>query len=278
MREMYRMQMTQQRERENFERRQKLEDEKRKLAILNKQLEEERKQKNMQKEYIRQDLESMLNVKKQQKEYEKELQRVNQEECKKLMQENANKEIEREKRYRQFFANYDKCMNNRLRKLQNYVESTEGVKNSRLQEWVQKNEETYQKRQKELEENLRNWRKNVTEFQRSILKQNELTTYGIIRQQMSSKEMEKEQYKRSYHERAAENLKLVSEHNAYLEQARAQRAREQNEYSNILDAQIKVKNNLTSKYGTMTDNEKKINKRDLSVIYKCQIAIVLQGV
>jgi len=55
------------------------------------------------------------------------------------------------------------------------------------------------------------------------------------------------------------------------------KAEQQQIYGNILSSQIKEKNDLNSRYGTMTDNERRLNKRDLAVFVYIGINIVLQG-
>ena len=88
-----------------------------------------------------------------------------------------------------------------------------------------------------------------------------------IKQQIAQKELQKERYKKSYTERTQENEKLTKQHFEYLRHARQLKSLQQSEYNKILDSQMKLKSDLDSKYGAMTENERKINMRDLSVKY-----------
>jgi len=139
----------------------KLEDERRKLDVIQRQLVEERHQKTQQKEFLRRDWETTLKLKEQQHQFEREHMKLNQEETKKLMNDNAKREIEREFRYKQFFSDYDKAMFERMKQHVNHVGSPEGAKKQKMHDWIQQNEVSYNQNQKVLDDRMRDWRKTV---------------------------------------------------------------------------------------------------------------------
>jgi len=150
-----------QKNREKAERRLRLQSERRKLDLIEKQLNEERKQKLLQKELLRENIMNSLLVKQQQKDFEKQILDARRLESKRLVQQNAQREVDREKQYRKFFEDYDTKMQNRILKLSKYIDKTEGEKNRQNSEWVHKNAEEYKKQQTELDNYMKNWRKQV---------------------------------------------------------------------------------------------------------------------
>ena len=111
--------------------------------------------------FLRRDVDNSLKMKEKQLQFERELTKLNHEECKKLIDQNAKREVEREHRYKQFFSDYDKHMKERLNWHTNYVNNAEDAKSKKLQDWIQKNENVYTQRQKELDLQMRQWRKAV---------------------------------------------------------------------------------------------------------------------
>ncbi len=132
--------------------------------MLQRQIEEERKQKTLQRDFLRQDQESTLKLRERQKHSERDLALASAEEYKRLTAENARKEVEKERKYRQFFADRDQQMCERLKWHADYVTSPESTRAKRLQEWVRKNEERYIQRQKDLEAQMKDWNNQVLIF------------------------------------------------------------------------------------------------------------------
>ena len=100
---------------------------------------------------------------------------------------------------------------------------------------------------------------------------------------MDSKEYDKEAYKKNYPSRALENVTMVPlsvkkvQTKAYQEyQAKLRKEKEetQKSYNDILAGQQRFKTEMTSRYGTMTENERRMNQRDLMVLF-CAKSLVI---
>ncbi len=63
-----------------------------------------------------------------------------------------------------------------------------------------------------------------------------------------------------------------------MAQAKLQKSEQQQIYHHILDTQLKLKSDMYSHYGTMTDQERRLNKHDLSVPHLIRTPhVVIQG-
>ena len=129
--------------------------------MIRRQLEEERRQRDEQKHILKRECESMLQAKEKEKFQEKELSHRLKQEQRHLHDLNAQRELERERRYRQFFQDYDRHMQGRLKAHEEHVQSPESQKNQQLGDWVKRNEALAQKQAKEKELFLNEWRRNV---------------------------------------------------------------------------------------------------------------------
>ena len=72
----------------------------------------------------------------------------------------------------------------------------------------------------------------------------------------------------------------VQEYNDYMTQAKMQKQEQQKTYNDILSTQIKLKNDIYSRYGTMTENERRFNKRDLSAykVFENSMTAMVPGI
>lgn len=246
--------MNLQRERENHEKRKQLEEGQKLVSLVQKQLEEERKEKAQHKSFMKQQLDEYMRLKQEHQEYEKQLQTIADKEQYQLMQEKTQKEIEKEKKYHQYFQDYDKLMANRIRSHISAVSTLEYKKSQKLNNWIQKNESEYQQRLKEREKQLSQWRMN-----------NNLNTKKILNEQIEQKNLEREQMRKIHDLEVEEGLK-VSQANSELNLLlKKEKTEQQKDYYNVLNTQVRLKNEIYSKYGTMTENERKINNHDLMV-------------
>lgn len=76
---------------------------------------------------------------------------------------------------------------------------------------------------------------------------------------------EKYNYRKNYAVRAQENLLMTQANKDYKNKLAQEKADQQREYSETLSSQLKLKEEINTKYGTMSDQERKMNRRDLSV-------------
>jgi len=217
-------------------------------------MEEEKEQKFKQKIQMKKEYDELLQRKKEQKDFEKQLSDMTREESKKLMEENAKQELERERQYKKHFEDYEKLMSERSKIHLQQVASTENAKSHQLHEWIHKNEEEYQEKLKEKEKELNEWRKNQLN-----------NTYKEVKAQLEIKEQEKMDKRRSYPVIAEENIKLTQANKDYRQKLMQEKMEQQKAYSDILSTQMRLKEEIFSKYGTMTEQERKMNNKNLSV-------------
>ena len=92
-----------------------------------------------------------------------------------------------------------------------------------------------------------------------------MNTYGEVRAQLVQKEYEKESFKKNYSARAQENLKMVQVNKEYQSKLAQEKTEQQRTYSDILSSQLRLKEEIVSKYGTMTETERRINNKELAV-------------
>ena len=113
------------------------------------------------------------------------------------MAQNAERELDREKRYRQYFADLDKKRSLRAEAHEQSVGGPIRHQEEQLQDWIRRHEAE------------RSQRLQADEQQRRSQKAQELLkTNEVVRKQMSAKELDKEAYKLNYPKRAEENLFL----------------------------------------------------------------------
>ncbi len=63
----------------------------------------------------------------------------------------------------------------------------------------------------------------------------------------------------------------MQDYSDYLAVEKKQKSEQQRIYRGILDTQMRLKDEMCSRYGTMTDQERRLNKRDLTVPKPCLI-------
>ena len=155
------MQIAQQENKVKDERQSAVEEARRKVDIIRQQAQEERKQRSKIKEYLKRDTDNYLKLTEKQKEYEKEMADSYKKEWQSLSQENVHKELEKERKYKQFFSDYDKLAEARAKDYSTFVNNEKRQNKIKSEEWIQANQSNYKSKSKELEEYIKNWRKNV---------------------------------------------------------------------------------------------------------------------
>ena len=132
--------------------------------MLKKQMEMEKRERGGHKDVLKDHCDAMLKTKEEERKHERLMSDLSREEYNKLAEEYADKEIRTEKRYRKFFEEYDKMMQERQKIHVSQVASPEYSKNKQFQEWVQRNEKLYAQKIKEKERMLKEWRESVQSF------------------------------------------------------------------------------------------------------------------
>ena len=166
-----------------------------------------------------------------------------------MNQDNSIKQIEKEMKYKQFFNEYSRLMDERGKMHLSQVSEPEAKKKIELESWIAKN-------QKEYEENQQRYHEALGLFK----KQNQMNMNVVNAEKIEYKNMQDDEYKRSYPLRAQENYQLMQASKEYYDKLREERQNEQKMYNDILKRQQAVKNDILNNYGTMTQNEKRLNK------------------
>lgn len=247
--------MNLQRQRVMEEKQKLIEEGRRQNAVAQKQLEEERSERLKQRLLVRQQLDDSLRRKLERKEYERQLQAVSTKEQYLLMQEKAYKEIEKEKLYRKHFEDYDRLMAERAKLHMASVSIQESSKARQLNDWILRNEAEYQRKLREKEQQLEEWRRN-----------NAFHTRQILKAQIDQKELERQELRRLRELRMEENMKAAHANSELNLMLRREKTEQQKTYNDVLRNQIRLKNDIVSRYGTMTENERRLNNKNLLVL------------
>jgi len=141
--ESYKTQMTDQKQKELAAKQRKLEEDQLRLMETKRQLEAEQRHKLELKYNFIKETEADLHAKQEVKSFEKELVSLQREEYKKMMDQNSEKELERERQYKKYFKDLDKGLLVRQKIHEESVSSPEKMKEQQLVDWVKRNEEAY---------------------------------------------------------------------------------------------------------------------------------------
>jgi len=252
--ESYNSQITDIKKKEIEAKQRKLGEEKKQLEETRKVMEEEQRRRVQQKLNLKKEREDILQQKELVKKAVKQAEVQGKEEHKVLMTENACKEIEKEEKYKKFFLDYDSMMKMRLQSHVKSVSTIESMKNQQLQDWIKKNEQEYQEKLKEKEQQLRQWRND-----------NLVKTYGACKSIIDKNMNENTNFRKSYPMRAQENLRLTQANREYQQKLTQEKSEQQKAYNEIFASQMKLKEDINTKYGTMSEHERRMNGKDLNV-------------
>ena len=230
-----------------------LEEEKQRMETIKKIIEKEKEDRSAQKAIFKEDTYQMLKLKELQKEYEKSRKKVEDQEVQKMNAERALKEIEKEMKYKQFFNDYEEKLTERQKMHMDSVINPQQQKKKEMDELINKRVEN----QKAIEKQMLEMR----ESKRRLAIQ-DLNHSNIDK--IKKNEQDKFEFKSNYLNRAQENAKFIEANKKYQEDAKNDRWNEQNAYYSVLSSQQKIRNDYIKGYGTMTNQEKKLNKADLN--------------
>ncbi len=129
--------------------------------MTQKQIEDEQRERRVQRGVLSQVKGSMIRGKEEEKKHDKAQEELAKKEYLRMVQTNEQQQLEHEKQYKQFFADYDRGMQDRQKSHIQHVTSPGEAKSRQLQDWVRRNEELYAKKLRDKEEQLRQWRQAV---------------------------------------------------------------------------------------------------------------------
>ncbi len=168
MGEGYQSQMLNQKTKEEVQKRRTLETETQRLVEARRQLEAERLHNAETRRKAQVEVEDDMHTKMEMASFQKELGKLQREEYKRMIQDNAEKELEREKQYKQIFENIDKRLTVRQKVHEETVLCPQREKQRQFVDWVKRREDAYSKEMKERDEQLQERKKLVLRVRANI--------------------------------------------------------------------------------------------------------------
>jgi len=249
----YKQMMDEQKKKEYTIRNKELDDDNRKIEKAQQDLERERQYRQDQKLRLANDRSEDLTLKNYAKKIEEDSEKVNREEHKQLMEMNAQAQIKREYQYKSYFKTFEEKLNQKMDIHQQKVTSPETDKRKKITDWENNNERKYQEQLEMKEKREQEWRK-----------QNHIVMHQTLQMQMKEKESQKVKDKEEHSRKVDESRQKAMENLEYERQVKVEKKQQQKLYGNTLQTQVDWQNSLENQYGTMTYNEKKLNKKDLA--------------
>jgi len=159
--ETYKSQLTEQQQKEILSKKYVKEQEAKIIECAKNQLAEEKKRYMDKRIKSQKEIREEFLVKQQLQIYEKQLSAAQREEYKKMVLENAEKELQKEREYHEYYEKLAKKLDDRAKIHEKEVVEPEKIKEKEFLDWVRKNEEEYQKQLKEMEKSRADQQKNV---------------------------------------------------------------------------------------------------------------------
>ncbi|CAI2364926.1 unnamed protein product [Moneuplotes crassus] len=243
------------REREREKKESDLEEERKRLKIIEKDLKEEQFRNHKKKENFMKEVAEIENHKKQMKEFEKLNKNREREEYQELSKKNYDLEVERENNYKKFFQDYEGNMSNRMSNHIKHVTEQSIAKQQKLDMIEDRNEKL---RKDYLEEKDRKEREERMRQLQEMNDQNKRIFDKLDKERTGKKEM----YQRMTEQRKKEE----DEYRKYQEQQMQEEQDRKKMYRDALQYQKGYSEYNKNASNQMTNMEKKLNAKDLRTL------------
>ena len=171
-----------------------------------------------------------------------------------MCQLRANQEIQRERDYKQFFKDYDQNLTSRQNMHLDQVVSKELRKQEELDTWQRNSEDAYLK---ELD------RKEVSDKNRKL--QDNESMVNTLGMQLEHKRFLQRVEQQEKGNELKQRFEDAEQYRAHVDRQKNEAQMQKHLYNDTLGQQVNVQRERKNNYGTMTMQEKKMNKTELKV-------------